>query len=102
MTEVDMGIERVGVIGGGQMGAGIAEVCAKAGVEVIVHEITDELASRARARIEKSLDRAVDKGKLDAGGRDEALGRLTTRCLQRNYDVPEQSPSEVGMIPFQE
>ena len=73
-----MGIDRVGVVGGGQMGAGIAEVCIKAGVDVIVHEMNDELAAASRTRIEKSLGRAVDKGKLDEAGRDAALDRLTT------------------------
>lgn len=73
-----MTIERVGVVGGGQMGGGIAEVCIKAGVDVVVHEITDELAAASRTRIETSLGRAVDKGKLDAAGRDAALGRLRT------------------------
>ena len=71
-----MGIERVGVVGGGQMGVGIAEVCAKAGVDVVVHEITAELAEAARARVEKSLGKAVDRGKLDEAERDAALGRL--------------------------
>lgn len=71
-----MGIERVGVVGGGQMGAGIAEVCAKAGVDVIVHEINDELAAAAEARVIKSLGRAVDKGKLEEADRDAALARL--------------------------
>jgi 3-hydroxybutyryl-CoA dehydrogenase len=60
------------------MGGGIAEVCIKAGVDVVVHEITDELAAASRTRIETSLGRAVDKGKLDAAGRDAALGRLRT------------------------
>ena len=71
-----MGIERVGVVGCGQMGVGIAEVCAKAGVDVVVHEITAELAEAARARVEKSLGKAVDRGKLDEAERDAALGRL--------------------------
>lgn len=71
-----MGIERVGVIGGGQMGAGIAEVCAKAGIDVIVHEVSDDLADASRARIEKSLDRAVERGKLDATDRDAAFERM--------------------------
>ena len=71
-----MAIERVGVVGGGQMGAGIAEVCAKAGVDVVVHEISDELAAGARARVEKSLGRAVERGKLDQEAADAALGRL--------------------------
>jgi 3-hydroxybutyryl-CoA dehydrogenase len=71
-----MSIERVGVIGGGQMGAGIAEVCAKAGVDVIVHEISTELAEAGRARVEKSFAKAVERGKLDASDRDAALARM--------------------------
>ena len=73
-----MGIERVGIVGGGQMGAGIAEVCIKAGVDVFVHEINDDLAAAARSRVEKSLGRAVEKGKLDETGRNEALSLLRT------------------------
>ena len=72
-----MAIERVGIVGGGQMGAGIAEVCAKAGVGVVVHEMNDELASASRSRVERSLAKAVERGKLDDAGRDAALGRLT-------------------------
>ncbi|CAN5119715.1 3-hydroxybutyryl-CoA dehydrogenase [soil metagenome] len=68
--------ERVGIVGGGQMGAGIAEVCARAGLDVIVTEASGELAQASRQRLERSLDRAVKAGKLDAGDRDEALGRL--------------------------
>jgi len=58
------------------MGGGIAEVCAKAGVDVIVAEISTELAERSLTGITRSLDKAVDRGKLDAAGRDAALGRL--------------------------
>jgi len=72
-----MGIDKVGVIGGGQMGGGIAEVCAKAGVDTVVVEVNDELAERSRTGIERSLTRAVDKGKLDTAGKDAALGRLS-------------------------
>ncbi len=72
-----MGIERVGVVGGGQMGAGIAEVCAKSGVDVIVHEINDELAAASRTRVEKSIGKAVERGKLEAAHRDAALERMT-------------------------
>jgi len=72
-----MGIERVGIIGGGQMGGGIAEVCAKAGVDVLVHEVDADAAGRARQSIERSLAKAVERGKLDADDRDLALGRLS-------------------------
>lgn len=71
-----MSIQRTAVIGSGLMGAGIAEVLAKSGLDVIVREINDEASAAGRARIEKSLTRAVDKGKLDAEARDAALGRL--------------------------
>ncbi|MGH8870693.1 MAG: 3-hydroxybutyryl-CoA dehydrogenase [Acidimicrobiia bacterium] len=71
-----MTIDRVGVIGGGLMGSGIAEVCARAGSDVIVHEIHFEAAEAARARIEKSLDRALERGKLEPGDKDSILGLI--------------------------
>jgi 3-hydroxybutyryl-CoA dehydrogenase len=80
-------IERVGVIGGGLMGSGIAEVCARAGSEVIVHEINVEMAEAALGRIEDSLARAVDRGKLETAERDQALGRITVSTdLDRHSD----------------
>ena len=72
-----MSIERVGVVGGGQMGSGIAEVSAKAGANVIVFEPTEELAEAGRKRVTSSLERAASKGKLSESDRDAALGRLT-------------------------
>jgi 3-hydroxybutyryl-CoA dehydrogenase len=59
------------------MGGGIAELCAKAGADVIVHEVSDELAAAARGRIAKSLARAVERGKLGEADRDAALERLS-------------------------
>src|SRR4051794_347473 len=67
---------RVGVIGGGLMGSGIAEVCARSGVDVTVVEADDERAERSRAAIERSLGRAVKSGKLDEDGKSAALERL--------------------------
>jgi 3-hydroxybutyryl-CoA dehydrogenase len=67
---------RVGVIGGGLMGSGIAEVCARSGVDVTVVEADDERAERSRAAIEKSLARAVRSGKLDEAGQSAALEHL--------------------------
>ena len=74
-------IRRVAVLGCGLMGSGIAEIAAKAGYDTYVREIDDAFAEKGRAAIQKSLDRAVDKGKLDAAARDGALGRIrmTTR-----------------------
>lgn len=70
-------MERIGVIGGGLMGSGIAEVCARAGSEVIVHEVDATMAEAALGRIEKSLARAVERGKLDDVGRNDILSRIS-------------------------
>ena len=72
-----MSIEKVGIVGGGQMGGGIAEVCAKAGIDVIVVEMTDELADTSKAAIERSLGKALERGKIEVAGRDDALGNLS-------------------------
>ncbi|WP_330454896.1 MULTISPECIES: 3-hydroxybutyryl-CoA dehydrogenase [unclassified Streptomyces] len=69
------GITRVGVVGGGQMGAGIAEVCARAGLDTVVCEVDATAAARARERVAASLDRAVRRGKLDRAAAQEALAR---------------------------
>ena len=81
-------IRRVAVLGCGLMGSGIAEVCARAGYETQVREINDELASRGLAAVRKSLDRAVEKGKLAADTRDETLARIrTTTALEELKDA---------------
>jgi len=67
---------RVGVIGGGLMGSGIAEVCARAGVDVTVVEVDDARLEQTRAKIDKSLDRAARSGKLGDGDRAVAGERL--------------------------
>ncbi|MFL5578636.1 MAG: 3-hydroxyacyl-CoA dehydrogenase family protein [Gemmatimonadaceae bacterium] len=71
-------IRKVGVLGGGLMGGGIAQVAAQAGFETVVREVSDALGQRARGAIEKSLARGVERGKLAPAARDDALGRLTT------------------------
>jgi 3-hydroxybutyryl-CoA dehydrogenase len=69
-------IARVGVVGSGLMGAGIAEVCARAGLDVVVSEVDEAAAAAGRARVEKSLQRAVRSEKISAEERDAAFGRL--------------------------
>ncbi len=68
---------RIGVVGCGLMGSGIAEVVARAGLDVVVAEDGEAAAKAGRARIEASLATAVDRGKLDAADREAALDRIT-------------------------
>ncbi|WP_169796915.1 3-hydroxybutyryl-CoA dehydrogenase [Janibacter corallicola] len=71
---MDKTMERIGVVGGGLMGSGIAEVCARAGSDVVVVEADDERAENARGRLEKSLRRAQERGKIEDA--DAALARV--------------------------
>jgi 3-hydroxybutyryl-CoA dehydrogenase len=71
-------VRRVGVVGLGTMGAGIAQVCVQAGLETVGREVSEELAERGRATIEHYLDRGVEKERIAADERDTALGLLTT------------------------
>ena len=72
-----MDISKVGVVGCGLMGGGIAEVAAKSGFDVVVREVTGELLEKGEARIRKSMERAVQKEKLTAEDRDAAMARLS-------------------------
>jgi len=71
-------IARVGVIGGGLMGSGIAEVVARAGLDVLVVEASPGAADLARERIAGSLHHAEERGKIDAAGLADVLGRIRT------------------------
>jgi 3-hydroxybutyryl-CoA dehydrogenase len=70
-------VRRVGVIGLGAMGAGIAQLCIEAGVDTVGREVTLELAEKAHGRIAHFLTRKVEKGQLEQSARDEAVGRLS-------------------------
>lgn len=70
-------IERVGVIGCGQMGAGIAEVCARAGMDVVVHEVDAASAERGRTRLLGSFDKAVARNKMTEEEREATTSNLT-------------------------
>lgn len=72
-----MKISRVGVVGCGTMGSGICEVVARAGLPVAFVEVSGEAVEAGHSRIRRSLDRAVERGKLDAAERDAILGRIT-------------------------
>jgi 3-hydroxybutyryl-CoA dehydrogenase len=71
-----MAVKRVGIVGSGIMGSGIAEVSAKAGFEVVLRSRAQSTADAMVAGLEKSLAKQVDKGKLDAAERDAVLGRV--------------------------
>ncbi|MEM6420967.1 MAG: 3-hydroxybutyryl-CoA dehydrogenase [Pseudomonadota bacterium] len=73
-----MEIQRVGVIGAGQMGAGIVQVFAQAGFDVLMSDISEDALSAAVGRIEKGYGRLVSKGQLGENEKTAALGRITT------------------------
>ncbi len=70
-------IKKVGVLGGGLMGSGIAQVSAAAGFPTIVREISDQLAEKARGGITKMLNKGIERGKVTESQRDTTLGNLT-------------------------
>src|SRR2546422_3344139 len=72
-----MEIRKVGVVGLGTMGAGIAQVSVQSGFDTVGHEISEELGERGRATIERYLTRGVEKGRLSQEEKDAAIGRLT-------------------------
>jgi 3-hydroxybutyryl-CoA dehydrogenase len=69
-------ITKVGVLGGGLMGSGIAQVSAAAGFPTIVREVSDALGAKSRQSIEKSLARGIERGKVTEAERDKTLGNL--------------------------
>ncbi len=73
-----MEISTLGVIGAGQMGSGIAEVALDAGLKVILRDTKEEALQRARARIQRDLEKRVEKSLLSPGQRDERMERLYT------------------------
>jgi 3-hydroxybutyryl-CoA dehydrogenase len=107
-----MKIRKVGVLGAGLMGSGIAEVSARAGYETVVREVSDELAARGMARIEGSFAKAVERQKMTAADGEAARRRLTsttvledlTDCdlileaIVENLDVKKQTFTELDRI----
>ena len=70
------GIQRLGVVGGGQMGQGIAQVATQAGLDVVVVDASQSQAELAIAKLKKTLDRLVERAKLEPAARDQSLARL--------------------------
>ena len=73
-----MEIKKIGVIGAGAMGNGIAQMAAQIGCDVVLRDISDTFVQRGIKNIDKFLSRSVEKGKMDAGTKDAALGRIYT------------------------
>jgi 3-hydroxybutyryl-CoA dehydrogenase len=94
-------IRRVGILGCGIMGAGIAQVVATAGYTTLVREPEEGLLQKGRERIEKGLERAVEKGKLDASKKDQARQRLSgVTSLEEMKDcqlIIEALPEDLGL-----
>ncbi len=72
-----MSVERVGVIGGGLMGSGIVEVNARAGIDVVLVEVSADAAKAAESRVTSSLERALGRGKISQEDFDATVGRIT-------------------------
>ncbi len=70
-------IDRIGIVGCGTMGSGIAELCARKGLDVVFVEVDADAVSRGNARIAASLDRQVQRGKLESDERDAIIGRIS-------------------------
>jgi len=68
----------IGVVGAGTMGNGIAQVAARAGYNVVLHDVSDEFLSRGMSAVDKSLQRDVDKERLDAETKQSIIGRIRT------------------------
>jgi 3-hydroxybutyryl-CoA dehydrogenase len=99
--DVSEEIRTVGVLGCGTMGSGISEVCARAGYTVVFREVDDDRVADGMARIRHSMDRAVEKGKMDAAERDTALARIsgatTFESLKDADLVIEAIPEQLGL-----
>jgi 3-hydroxybutyryl-CoA dehydrogenase len=80
-----MQVQKLGVVGAGQMGQGIAQVAAQAGLDVIIVDAAPDFAQMGIGKIKKTLDRLVEKGKLDAAARDATIGHL--RAGQEHRDL---------------
>ncbi len=70
-------LQKVGVVGAGQMGQGIAQVAAQAGCDVIIVDAAPDFAQQGVAKIKKQLDKLVEKGKLDGAARDATMAKLS-------------------------
>ncbi|MBO1437888.1 3-hydroxybutyryl-CoA dehydrogenase [Meiothermus sp. CFH 77666] len=101
-----MEIRKIGVIGAGQMGAGIAQVAAQAGYDVVLRDLEAAFLERGLNTIRRSLGKLLEKGKLDQSAHDAALGRLTTTVHLADLSdcdliveaIVEDEPTKLGLF----
>jgi 3-hydroxybutyryl-CoA dehydrogenase len=84
-----MEIKTFGVVGAGQMGAGIAQVAAMSGLNVIMNDISDQLVQKGLANITRLLEKSVEKGKIGSGDKDAALARIRTSTRLQDMDAAD-------------
>jgi len=92
-----MGIKKVVVIGAGTMGAGIAQLCAQKGLNAVITDISQELADKGKARLEKGLTKRVDKGKITEADKQDVLSRISTAgdlSVAKDADIVIESAVE--------
>ncbi len=78
-------IKKIGVIGAGQMGGGIAQVAAQSGYEVVLHDLSEDFLARGMAVIEKNLNRSVSKGRMSEEDAKAVLARIATKLNYRDF-----------------
>jgi 3-hydroxybutyryl-CoA dehydrogenase len=99
-------VKKLGVVGAGQMGQGIAQVAAQAGLDVIVVDAAPDFAQMGIAKIKKTLDRLVERGKLEGGARDATMAHLKAGNGHRDLDecdvvieaAPEKEELKLGIF----
>ena len=92
-----MEIKRFGVVGAGQMGNGIAQVAAQAGIQVVMHDIAEKFVEHGMSVIKKNLKRSVDKGRMSQADMDAVLGRISTTTelkAMKDVDIVVEAATE--------
>lgn len=80
-----MQIKKVGVIGCGMMGSGVAQLCAQSGYQVVISDISDEILNKGLTSIEKILARSVEKGRISQHDKDATLARIKSTTIIRDF-----------------
>jgi len=93
-----MNVAKLGVVGAGQMGQGIAQVAAQAGIDVVIVDAAADFASAGVGKIKKVLDRLVEKGKMEAAARDATMSHLSAGSRHADFEgcdvVVEAAPEK--------